>query len=154
MIIRIFKAHIVECDFALRLSHFHSVCLIENFDVRIHDLQKPFNSCHAALELFRKLDNPADRRNQRRHIQKKRHQVACRDPSLYHKYAAEKQNRHIHCAIKSVGCRIKDRHQVIGISFDVKELSVVCLKLVRLHLFICKCLYNLLPQQAVLNAGV
>ncbi len=154
VIIRIFKANILKGNLPFRRAHLHSLRLIKNIYISIHDLKESLNSRHSSLELLCKFNNTSYSSNQRCHIQHESDQIPGGNKTLYHKEAARHNYRQIHNTVKHFYCSLEQRHIFVGFSLDIQKFIVVHLKFPVLHILIGKGLNHLLSQKAVLNSGI
>ena len=145
MIIRVLKAHIAKYNLTFRLDQLLRVRLIKNLYISIHNLQEPLNASDSALKLLCKLNNPADCRNQRRHIHDIRHHIPRQNPAFHQEKSAPDNNCQIHQSIKHSGGSAKYPHQHIGMLFYLQKILIALLEFLRLKRLIGKCLDNLLP---------
>ena len=154
MVVRILKTYIMKSNIPLRMFTGHRIRLVKDLNIAVHDLYKTLDSCHAALKLLRKLDDPPDCSNQCTHIHHIGHQITGHDLSSDHKDTARHQQYQIHHTVKGSGRSLKSRHKLISFLLDMKEIDIVLLKLLFFLFLIGKSLHHLLPEKAVLNAGV
>ncbi len=154
MVVRVLKTYIFKLYVSGNLFQRTRVFLVKNINIRIHNLQKPLNSGHAALELLGKFYNPADCGNQRGNIQHICDQVSRLYQPLYHKYTAADDNGKVHDTVKQPGGRLERRHIFVAFFLNVIKLPVVGGKFPVFHFLVCKRLNHLLPQQAVLDTCV
>ena len=154
MVIGILKTYILKHNVALGGLQVHGSRLIEDINIRVHDLQKALNPRHAPLELLGKFNNPAHRGNKGGHIHHIGHQIAGPDGSPNHEKPACHDGHQIHQTVKKPGGTLKKSHVTVTALFDLIKFSIVLLKLFVLHIFVGKGLHHLLPQQTVLDPSV
>ena len=144
----------MKSDVPLRMLAGHCTRLIKNLDITVHDLHKPLNSRHTALKLLRKLDDPADRSDQRAHIHHICHQIPRHDLAPDHEKTTGHQQHQIHYPVKCPCRRMESRHKLVSFLLDTEKINIVLLEFRFFLLFVGKSFHHLLPQQTVLNAGI
>ena len=154
VVVGVLKADVAELNAALAHGQRFSVGRVGNGHWRVHDLQKPLDAGHAALELLGKFHNTADGGDQRRHIQHIGHQVAGVDGAVHQRQAAGQNDDEVHQPVKQPGRGVERGHRVVGQRLDVLERAVALGKFFTLLRFGRKGFDDALPQQAVLDRRV
>ena len=154
VVVRIFKAHMLEGDASLHIFQGLCVLVVEDVYIRVHDLAEALDACHAALELLGEFDDAPDGGQQRGDVQHVGHKVARLDLAVEHKQAARHDHNKVHQPVEQACGGVEGGHPAVGLLFDVQEASVVLLEFFALKVLAAEGLHHALTQQAVLDAGV
>ncbi len=154
VVVRVFKGDVMEADLSLRIDKRYRARIIEDVDVRVHDLQKPLDPGHALLELLRELDDAPDRGDEGCDIHDIGHHVACRDlPADKEQSSADDDHKVIH-TLEDAGRHLKVRHAAIRRLLDPEERLISLRKLLLFPVLIGKGLDHLLPEKTVLDLRI
>ena len=149
MVIRIFKRDLPKADGTLHILKGDCPFLIENVNVRVHQLRETLDTRHPALKLLRKFDDPADGGQQSGDIHGIGHQISGGNQPLHHENTACHDHHNVHESVKNADGILERRHIFIGLTLDLQELLIVVAELFQFQRLVGKGPHHLVPQKTV-----
>ena len=154
VVVRILEGYGLKIDRSVLNGKRDRSRVVLDVDGSVHDLNKPLDTGHAALELLCEFNYPSYRCDQGSYIEHVSHEVAGFDHALHEEDAARDDNDGIHKAVEKPRRGMEASHYHISLFLYGLEDGVALMELLKFRILGRKGLYDFLSQKAVLDPGI